>query len=116
MVNLCISDDWMFKILKASQAACFLNFFSHYSISMNIYIGNLNFKIQEDEIRSIFSNYGEVADVKVIRDRETSRSKGFGFVEMPNDAEGRDAIANLNQSEVMGRPMVVNEAKPRESR
>jgi RNA recognition motif-containing protein len=83
---------------------------------MNIYIGNLNFKIREDEIKSIFSNYGEVADVKIIRDRETSRSKGFGFVEMPNDSEGRDAIENLNQSEVMGRPMVVNEAKPRDNR
>ena len=83
---------------------------------MNIYIGNLNFKIQEDQIRSIFEDFGEVSSVKIIRDRETSRSKGFGFVEMPNDGEGEAAINSLNQSEVMGRPMVVNEARPQERR
>jgi RNA recognition motif-containing protein len=83
---------------------------------MNIYIGNLNFKIQEDQIRSIFEEFGEVSSVKLIRDRETARSKGFGFVEMPNDGEGEAAINSLNQSEVMGRPMVVNEARPQERR
>jgi RNA recognition motif-containing protein len=83
---------------------------------MNIYIGNLNFKIQEDQIRSIFEDFGEVSSVKIIRDRETSRSKGFGFVEMPNDGEGEAAINSLNQSDVMGRPMVVNEARPQERR
>lgn len=83
---------------------------------MNIYIGNLNFKIQEDQIRSIFEEFGEVSSVKFIRDRETARSKGFGFVEMPNDGEGEAAINSLNQSEVMGRPMVVNEARPQERR
>ncbi|MFC2186129.1 RNA recognition motif domain-containing protein [Peijinzhouia sedimentorum] len=83
---------------------------------MNIYIGNLNFKIQEDQIRSIFEDFGEVSSVKIIRDRETARSKGFGFVEMPNDGEGEAAINSLNQSEVMGRPMVVNEARPQERR
>ncbi len=83
---------------------------------MNIYIGNLNFKIQEDQIRSIFEDFGEVSSVKLIRDRETARSKGFGFVEMTNDGEGEAAINSLNQSEVMGRPMVVNEARPQERR
>jgi cold-inducible RNA-binding protein len=83
---------------------------------MNIYIGNLNFKISEDQIRSIFADYGDVSNVKIIRDRETSRSKGFGFVEMPNASEGAAAISGLNQKEVMGRPMIVNEARPQQAR
>ena len=81
---------------------------------MNIFIGNLNYRLQVETIEQLFSEYGHVDSVKIITDRETGRSKGFGFVEMPNDSEGEAAIEGLNGSEVMDRAMVVNQARPRE--
>lgn len=82
---------------------------------MNIYIGNLPFNLGEEDLREIFEEYGEVASAKIIMDKFTGRSKGFGFVEMEDDAEANKAIEELNNAEVAGRNIKVNESKPREN-
>jgi RNA recognition motif-containing protein len=83
---------------------------------MNIYVGNLPYGLDRDELRNVFSAYGEVASARIVMDRETNKSKGFGFVEMPDDAQAKAAIEALNGSEISGRKAVVNEARPREER
>lgn len=83
---------------------------------MNIYVGNLPFSMTEAEFRQTFEAYGEVSSANLIMDRETGRPRGFGFVEMPNDTEAQEAINALNGTEVGGRELRVNEAKPREKR
>ena len=83
---------------------------------MNIYVGNLSYSMSEDELRNAFSAYGDVSSVKILMDRETGRSRGFGFVEMPNQSEAEAAIAQLNGKDVGGRPLRINEARPRERR
>ncbi|NTV68481.1 MAG: RNA-binding protein [Chlorobaculum sp.] len=83
---------------------------------MNIYIGNLNYDISEAELSAAFGEFGTVSKSNVIIDKFTGRSKGFGFVEMPNDAEANEAISKLNESDLKGRKIRVNEAKPREDR
>lgn len=83
---------------------------------MNIYIGNLSYDSSEDGLRTEFSAFGEVDSVRIITDRDTGRSKGFGFVEMPNDNEAMAAINELNGKELDGRQVRVNEARPREDR
>ena len=75
---------------------------------MNIYIGNLNYNVDEDELRNIFGEYGEIASVKIITDRETGRTKGFAFVEMTDDEAAKKAISELNGKEIMGRNIKVN--------
>lgn len=80
---------------------------------MNIYVGNLNYRIQEDDLKSVMERYGIVDSVKVIKDRDTGRSKGFAFVEMQNDNEAKKAIEELNEKELDGRQMVVKEAIPK---
>jgi RNA recognition motif-containing protein len=80
---------------------------------MNIYVGNLNFKVSEDDLKSIFEEFGPVSSVKIITDKYSGRSKGFGFVEMENDDEAKAAIDGLNGKEVETRVIVVNEARPR---
>ena len=80
---------------------------------MNIFCAKLNFKTESDDLRSAFEAYGEVSSAKVIMDHATNRSKGFGFVEMPNDDEARAAISNLNESELDGSTIVVKEAEDR---
>lgn len=84
---------------------------------MNIYVSNLSFNTSDVELNSLFSTFGGVSSAKVITDRETGRSRGFGFVEMPSDEEGNEAILGLNNKEVEGRAMSVSIAKdkPRES-
>ena len=81
---------------------------------MNIYVGNLPWKATEDSLKQEFSAFGEVTTVKIITDKFTGKSKGFGFVEMPNDAEGQNAISQMNGKDYMGRNLRVNEARPRE--
>jgi RNA recognition motif-containing protein len=81
---------------------------------MNIYVGNLAFSLTEDELRDAFAAHGDVSSAKIISDRDTGRSKGFGFVEMPNDSEANAAIEDLNGKELNGRPVRVNEARPRQ--
>ncbi len=81
----------------------------------NIYVGNLSFKATEDEIKQAFSQYGKVARVSIIVDRETNRSRGFAFVEMPDSQEAQAAIDGLNNQELAGRRISCNEARPREN-
>jgi len=83
---------------------------------MNIYVGNLSYRMDDGELREVFEAYGEVSSARIINDRETGRSKGFGFVEMPDDNAANVAIEALNGKEVGGRNLRVNEARPREPR
>lgn len=83
---------------------------------MNIYVGNLSYSTGEGDLRAAFENHGQVTSAAVITDRETGRSKGFGFVEMANDEEARAAIAAMDGAELMGRQIKVNEARPRTER
>ncbi|HVN58696.1 MAG TPA: RNA-binding protein [Bacteroidales bacterium] len=83
---------------------------------MNIYVGSLNFKMQESELKELFEGYGEVTSAKIIIDKYSGRSKGFGFVEMPNAAEAKKAIEELNGSSVGGRNIIVNESIERPER
>jgi RNA recognition motif-containing protein len=85
-------------------------------LDMNIYVGNLPWSINDDSLRDLFSAYGEVSSANVIMDKFSGRSKGFGFVEMPNNNDAEAAIKALDQSEVSGRNLRVNQAKPREDR
>lgn len=81
---------------------------------MNIYVGNLNYRLREQELETLFSQYGEVTSVKIITDRETGQAKGFGFVEMADDDAGRKAISELDGTEIQGRGLRVSEARPRD--
>lgn len=83
---------------------------------MNVYVGNLSYGTSSDDLRELFEAYGEVTSANVISDRDSGRSKGFGFVEMADDAQAREAIEKLNGQEVGGRTITVNEARPREDR
>jgi RNA recognition motif-containing protein len=81
---------------------------------MNIYVGNLSWGLKDQDLANLFAPFGEVASAKIVTDKFTQRSKGFGFVEMPNDEEAQAAIAQLNGSEVEGRSLVVNESRPKQ--
>ena len=81
---------------------------------MNIYVGNLSYRVKEADLQQVMEDYGTVTSCKVIMDRETGKSNGFGFVEIADDAAGAKAIAELNGAEYEGRTMVVKEARPRE--
>lgn len=81
---------------------------------MNIYVGNLSYGMSEEELREAFGAFGAVSSVKILMDRETGRSRGFGFVEMPNSSKAETAIAQLNGKDVGGRALRINEARPRE--
>ena len=80
---------------------------------MNIYIGNLNYRVREDDLRNALEEYGTVDSVRVIKDRDTGRSKGYAFAELPNDEEAQNAINGLNEVELQGRQLVVKEALPK---
>jgi RNA recognition motif-containing protein len=81
---------------------------------MTIYVGNLSFQMKDDDLKNTFAEFGNVTSAKVISDKYSGRSKGFGFVEMDNDTAGKAAIEALNGKEVQGRPLRVNEARPKE--
>ena len=83
---------------------------------MNIYVGNIAWSMSEDELNALFSEFGAVSSAKIITDKYSGRSKGFGFVEMDNDAEAEAAIEALNDSDQNGRNLRVNQARPREDR
>jgi RNA recognition motif-containing protein len=83
---------------------------------MNIYVGNLSFDVSQDELQQAFEAHGEVAATNIISDKFSGQSRGFGFVEMPKDDEARAAIAALNGTDLKGRELNVNEAKPRNDR
>ena len=82
---------------------------------MNIYLGNLSYSATENLVRELFEGYGAVTTAKIVTDKFTGSSRGFGFVEMPNDDEAQRAIAELNGKDFQGRKMVVNESRPRET-
>ena len=84
-------------------------------MATNIYVGNLPWSTTTDDLYAMFQQYGAVTRAQVVTDRETGRSRGFGFVEMPNEAEANAAIAALNEQPMNGRPLTVNIAKPREA-
>ncbi len=83
---------------------------------MNIYVGNLSYGVSDDNLREVFEAFGAVSSAKVITDKYSGRSKGFGFVEMDNDSEAQAAIEQLDGAEIDGRPVKVNEARPKEDR
>jgi RNA recognition motif-containing protein len=83
---------------------------------MNIYVGSLSYDVTEDDVRDVFSPYGEISSISIIKDKFSGKSKGFGFVEMPKQEEAEEAIKCLDESEMKGRNIKVNEAKPREER
>ena len=83
---------------------------------MNIYVGNLPYRMEDQDLRELFEEHGTVSSARVIMDRETGRSKGFGFVEMPDDGESQNAINATNEVEVSGRQLRVNESRPRPPR
>ena len=83
---------------------------------MNIYVSNLSFNVQDEDLREFFAEYGEVTSAKVIMDKETNRSRGFGFVEMSDDTSAKKAITELDGATVEGRTIKVMEAKPKEDR
>lgn len=83
---------------------------------MRIYVGNLKYSVTDDELRDMFSEFGEVTTADVIKDKFSGQSKGFGFVDMPNDTEAGDAIQALNETMQDGRKLTVNEARPRGER
>lgn len=82
---------------------------------MNIYVSNLSFNVYDEDLKEFFAPYGEVTSAKVINDKETGKSRGFGFVEMPDDAAAKKAIAELDQATVEGRAIRVTEARPKEN-
>lgn len=83
---------------------------------MKIYVGNLSFEASESDIEHAFSQYGDVKTVNIIKDRDTGRSRGFGFVEMQDQQAGQQAIEGLNLTQIAGRAVTVNEARPRQDR
>ena len=83
---------------------------------MNIYVGNLSYDTTEDELRTMFAEFGSVDSAKLIVDRDSGRSKGFGFIEMSDNSGGQQAIEGLNGRDINGRTLTVNKAKPREER
>ncbi len=83
---------------------------------MNIYVGNLSYKMTDEDLEKLFKTFGSVSESKIVTDRESGRSKGFGFVEMPNQAEGDEAIRQLDGKEIDGRNIKVNVAKPKEDK
>ena len=82
---------------------------------MNIYVGNLSYEVDDEGLREAFGVHGEVISARVIMDRYTGRSRGFGFVEMASDSEAQEAITSINGTELRGRAVTVNEARPRDS-
>lgn len=91
------------------------NYYYLFYFIMNIFVAKLNFRTDSEALKQAFEQYGEVSSAKVIMDHETGKSKGFGFVEMPNDDEAHDAINNLNESELAERTIVVKKARPKEN-
>src|SRR5215216_547565 len=81
---------------------------------MNIYVGNLSWTMTDEDLSNLFTQYGNVTSGKILKDKMNGRSKGFGFVEMEDEEAARTAISNLNETEVMGRKLIVNESQPRQ--
>ena len=80
---------------------------------MNIYVGNLSWQMTDEDLRTLFEQYGSVTSAKIVKDKVSGRSKGFGFVEMPDETEAQNALSSLYESEVLGRKIIVNEGQPK---
>ena len=80
---------------------------------MNIYVGNLSYEVTETDLQEAFEAFGQIESVKIIKDKYSGQSKGFGFVEMPNNADAQSAISGMNDKDLKGRPLKVNTARPR---
>jgi RNA recognition motif-containing protein len=80
---------------------------------MNIYVGNLSWQMSDEDLRTLFEQYGSVTSAKIVKDKVSGRSKGFGFVEMPDEGEAQNALSTLYETEVLGRKIIVNEAQPK---
>lgn len=104
-----LSPDFAALIASGFDLFSFFN-----SFKMNIFVAKLNFKMQDDELQTLFEQFGEVSSAKIITDKMTGRSKGFGFVEMPDDNDANTAIETLNDSDVNGFRIVVKKARPQE--
>jgi cold-inducible RNA-binding protein len=89
-------------------------FYNLKRFTMNIYVGNLSWTMTDDDLKNLFTQFGTVGSAKILKDKMNGRSKGFGFVEMEDDEAAKTAISQLNESEVMGRKLIVNESQPRE--
>jgi hypothetical protein len=103
------------SVAETSRVICFTALLWK-GTGMNIYVGNLAFSATEEDLRQAFAKFGEVASVNIIMDRETGRSRGFAFVEMPDSAQANEAIEEVNGMEIAGRSVTVNEARPRSDR
>lgn len=104
----------LFVVMDLSKIICYsFLLIILYHFCMNIYIGNLNYRVRESDLQQVLEEYGVVESVKLIIDRDTNRSKGFAFAEFTNESEARNAINELNGAEYEGRQMVVKEATPR---
>ena len=105
-----------FAFLKDIYKIFLTSFFNHLFFKpMNIYVANISFRAREQDLKELFQQFGEVSSVKVVTDRDTGRSRGFGFVEMDSDEDAKKAIAGLNNKEVEGRAMSVSVAKPKKT-
>ena len=125
IINVDVKFNQRFLVcpLEWQISICLSSLFLEYGICrdfkeivLRIYVGNLSWTADENELRDAFAAHGEVTSLQVITDRETGRSRGFAFVEMANDAEAKDAISAMNNKEIDGRQLKVNEAKPRNER
>jgi RNA recognition motif-containing protein len=95
------------------MTACFASIFPEALMGKKLYVGNLPYSVSDSDLQRMFEAHGSVVSAQVIMDRDTGRSKGFGFVEMGNDSEAQSAIADMNGKEVDGRSLTVNEARPK---
>lgn len=111
--RICKLSVVLIFLLSVIFPRVFISLFIFIFFTMNIYVGNLNYRVKEADLQQVMEDYGTVSSVKVIMDRETGRSKGFAFIEMEDDAAASKAIAELNGAEYHGRTMVVKEAKPK---
>jgi hypothetical protein len=101
------------QFIVATNSLIVTQFLSTKVFTMNIYVGNLSWSMTDDDLSNLFSQYGTVTSAKILKEKNTGRSKGFGFVEMEDDEAAKTAIATLNESEVQGRKLIVNESQPR---
>ena len=106
-----IGVTWPYAAARGTGTPCW-----RFVLSKRLYVGNLSYRVTSSDLEALFAEFGAVVSAQVVTDRESGRSKGFGFVEMANDAEAETAIQKLNGQDHEGRPLTVNEAKPRESR
>src|SRR6478672_1203449 len=107
-----LPDSW-FPQFKCNYCHCRISEHFKFLVTMNIYVGNLSWQMTDEDLRTLFEQYGSVTSAKIVKDKVSGRSKGFGFVEMPDDSEAQNALSSLYESEVLGRKIIVNEAQPK---